>query len=76
LPELTNKETKEYPNETLSIQKSDLEIIIFISLIFKDIITIRRTDIIEINNKDFKKISKNILIGHSSLDILSFISFR
>ncbi len=63
LLELTNIEIKAYPNEILSIQNSDLEIIIVISLIFKDMIISKSKNIININNNDFNKIPNIMLIG-------------
>ena len=63
LPECKTRETNEIPNNIFSIHEIDLIIILFISLIFKDInINIRKNNNI-INNKDFIKISKIILIG-------------
>ena len=63
IPELTNKEIKASPNEIRSIQKSDLDIAIFKSLIYNDITTNVRKKI-NINNKiDFIQIPKVKLKG-------------
>ena len=63
LPELTNKEIKASPNETRSIQKSDLDIAIFKSLIYKDITANVMKNINNNNNIDFIKIPKDKLKG-------------
>ena len=63
LPEQTNKEKKASPNEIRSIQKSDLEIAIFKSLIYKDITTNVRKNINNNNNIDFIQIPKVKLKG-------------
>tara|TARA_Y100001968_G_scaffold110918_1_gene100452 strand:- start:729 stop:968 length:240 start_codon:yes stop_codon:yes gene_type:complete len=63
LPECMNIERRENPNEILCIHRSELIIIIFTSLINRDINIKRRKDINNKNNNDFIKISKVILIG-------------
>ena len=76
LPDLTNKVIKAYASEILSIHKSDLKIIIFLSLKFKDKTTNIRKNIDDISNNDFIKITESILIGKSRWFILCFISLR
>ena len=63
LPELTNKEIKASPNDMRSIQKSDLDIAIFKSLIYKDITANVRKNIKNNNIIDFKQIPKVKLKG-------------
>ena len=63
LPELTNKEIKASPNDIRSIQKSDLDIAIFKSLIYKDITNNVRKKINNNNNIDFIQIPKVKLKG-------------
>ena len=63
LPELRNKEIKASPNDIRSIQKSDLDIAIFKSLIYKDVTTNVRKNNINNNNIDFIKIPKVKLKG-------------
>ena len=63
LPELMNKEIKASPNDIRSIQKSDLDIAIFKSLIYKDITNNIRKKINNINNIDFIQIPKVKLKG-------------
>ena len=58
LPELTNIEIKASPNDIRSIQKSDLDIAIFKSLIYKDITNNVRKKINNNNNIDFIQITK------------------
>ena len=58
LPEYTNKEIKASPNEILTIQKSDLDIAIFKSLIYKDVTTIVRKNNSNNNIIDFIQIPK------------------
>ena len=58
-----NKEIKASPNETRSIQKSDLDIAIFMSLILKDINKNIRKKIKTNKNIDLIKIPTIIVIG-------------
>ena len=58
LPELTKKEIKASPNDIRSIKKSDLDIAILKSLIYKDITTNVRKKINNKNNIDFIQIPK------------------
>ena len=58
LLEETNKEIKASTNDIRSIQKSDLDIAIFKSLIYKDITTNVRKNNNNNNNIDFKQIPK------------------
>ena len=63
LPELRNKEIKASPNDIRSIQKSDLDIAIFKSLIYKDITNNVRKKINNKNNIDFIQIPNVKLKG-------------
>ena len=63
LPELTNKKIKANPNDIRSIQKSDLDITIFKSLIYKDTTNNVRKKINNNNNIDFIQIPKVKLKG-------------
>ena len=58
-----NKERKASPNDIRSIQKSDLDIAIFKSLIYKDIYTNVRKKIKDKINIDFIQIPKVKLKG-------------
>ena len=63
LPECKNSEINEIPNNIFSIHEIDLIIILFISLIFKDININIRKKINKINISDVINILKLIIIG-------------